>query len=250
MRTWTIYKHTLIIDCPNKGKSYIGQTTDITMRWKSRGSNYRHCNAFYPAIKKYGWDAFSHEILETGIITIEEANKREQYWIAYYHTYIHDDKAWGYNLTTGGSNVCTTYKWTDESKNKLSKSIKGHKVKQETIDKIKATQIKNGTYGKCYVKGRHLTDEEKQHLREINLGTKHGPHSTETKKKLSEKAKQRDISAYDMHRVKVLCVETGIIYNSLIEAAKAIGLKASTSITACFSGKAKTAGGYHWQKIK
>lgn len=250
MKTWTIYKHTLIIDCPNKGKSYIGQTTDITMRWKSRGSNYRHCNAFYPAIKKYGWDAFSHEILETGIKTIEEANECERYWIAYYNTYIHNENSWGYNLTTGGSDVNTTYKWSDESKKKLSRSITGHSVSEEAKEKIRETKLKNGTLHNGGPKGRKLTDKEKQHLREINLGTKHGPRSAETKKKLSEKARQRDMSAYDKHRVKVLCVETGIIYNSLIEAAKAIGLKASTSITACFSGKAKTAGGYHWQKIK
>ena len=70
-------------------------------------------------------------------------------------------------------------------------------------------------------------------------------HTEETKQKLKIIAANRKGTYYDIHKVKVLCIETGIIYNSLKEAAKAIGMKATTGITACFSGKAKTAGGYH-----
>lgn len=102
-KTWVIYKHTLILDCPHKGWSYIGQTrTPTKVRWKSGYGYTKNCNTFYNAIQKYGWDNFSHEIIEDGITTLEEANEREKYWIAYYHTFIRDPECRGYNMTPGG----------------------------------------------------------------------------------------------------------------------------------------------------
>ena len=44
---------------------------------------------------------------------------------------------------------------------------------------------------------------------------------------------------------KVICVETGIIYNSIKEAAKAVGAF-SSNICNCLAGRYKTSGGYHW----
>lgn len=46
---------------------------------------------------------------------------------------------------------------------------------------------------------------------------------------------------------KIQCIETGNIYNSLINAAKAIGLERGDKIGMCCKGKCKTAGGYHWK---
>jgi len=44
---------------------YIGQTTQKPeTRWGKDGINYCNNRAFYRDIKKYGWDNFSHEILE------------------------------------------------------------------------------------------------------------------------------------------------------------------------------------------
>jgi len=53
-----IYKHT-----SPTGKCYIGQTVDIKNRWKP--SAYRQCKKFHNAIKKYGWENFTHEIICT-----------------------------------------------------------------------------------------------------------------------------------------------------------------------------------------
>lgn len=47
---------------------------------------------------------------------------------------------------------------------------------------------------------------------------------------------------------KVLCVETGEIFNSTQEAADWAGLKVS-SLYSYFNRKNKTAGGYHWQRV-
>lgn len=45
---------------------------------------------------------------------------------------------------------------------------------------------------------------------------------------------------------RVVCLETGIVYESLATAAKAVGLKDGASLSACLRGKAMTAGGFHW----
>ena len=45
---------------------------------------------------------------------------------------------------------------------------------------------------------------------------------------------------------RVVCLETGVVYESLTAAAKAVGLKSATSLSACLRDKAMTAGGFHW----
>ena len=46
----------------------------------------------------------------------------------------------------------------------------------------------------------------------------------------------------------VLCVETGKVYPSSMEASRQTGIK-QPSISFCINGKRKTAGGYHWRKV-
>ena len=90
------------------GKRYIGQTIkDEATRWKQHvedayGSEKRPRNTpLSRSIRKYGPDAFTVEILESGIRTPEELNQREQYWIKEYHTLIYE-KQNGLNATVGG----------------------------------------------------------------------------------------------------------------------------------------------------
>lgn len=92
---YSIYKHTNRFN----GKCYIGQTKceDLTRRWTG-GSGYKDSKHFYSAILKYGWKSFAHEILETGL-TAEEANDREQFYIALYRS---DNPEYGYNIRKGG----------------------------------------------------------------------------------------------------------------------------------------------------
>lgn len=54
-------------------------------------------------------------------------------------------------------------------------------------------------------------------------------------------------SGRDKHK-KVLCVETGIIYSSVLAASKQTGVNKG-NIASCCTGKRKTAGGFHWQHI-
>lgn len=49
---------------------------------------------------------------------------------------------------------------------------------------------------------------------------------------------------------KVKCVETGIVYDSLNEAAKAVGLKSSGNISVCCYYPSKRAKGFHWEFVE
>lgn len=92
---WIIYRHL----CTITNKSYIGQTKDsIEERAGKNGYRYKRSSPkFNHAIQKYGWNAFTHEILEENILDQKTANLKEQYWIAYYDTINN-----GYNILPGG----------------------------------------------------------------------------------------------------------------------------------------------------
>lgn len=93
---YSIYMHINLIN----GKKYIGQTQQpVEQRWKN-GAGYKPCSYFYSAILKYGWDNFHHLILEQGEWTQEEANEKEKFYIAFYHS---NEPEFGYNLTEGGN---------------------------------------------------------------------------------------------------------------------------------------------------
>lgn len=79
------------------GKVYIGKSDiDPAVRW-GKGKGYKSCRKFYCAIKKYGWDGFTHEILLDGL-TKEQASEFEKMYIAAYNS-VRD----GYNIAPGGN---------------------------------------------------------------------------------------------------------------------------------------------------
>ncbi len=99
---WTIYCHTHT----ESGRRYVGLTR---FRWQRRWS--QHCsksihainpkNYFYNAIRKYGKEAFSHEVLEI-CHSLEVANLAEECWIELLDT---RNPEKGFNLARGGEHV-------------------------------------------------------------------------------------------------------------------------------------------------
>jgi group I intron endonuclease len=80
---------------------YIGQSKNIKKRWDAHKrtafnkTDHSYNNPLYKAIRKYGIDNFTFEIIEECLIS--ELNEKEKYWIKYYNTFFN-----GYNLTLGG----------------------------------------------------------------------------------------------------------------------------------------------------
>ena len=83
-------------------KLYIGKTNHSERRWKDHcrlafKDNHKEYNkALYQAMRKYGLENFSFEIIEE-LKDYSISGEREQYWIQYYDSYNN-----GYNETTGG----------------------------------------------------------------------------------------------------------------------------------------------------
>lgn len=78
------------------GKSYIGQTR-YTLEFRWRQHQHKSDNTyFHNAIRKYGKDNFTIEILEE--CNISDLDSKEIFYIAKYDTFNN-----GYNLTIGGS---------------------------------------------------------------------------------------------------------------------------------------------------
>ena len=92
-KIYCIYRHI----APNN-KSYIGMTKQEPERRWQNGEGYNTQRLFYNAIEKYGWENFSHEILEENL-THDEACDRERYYISYFKSNI---RKYGYNITSGG----------------------------------------------------------------------------------------------------------------------------------------------------
>lgn len=113
-------------------KVYIGQSININHRIQEHISLLNrncHSNSYLQrSFNKYGIENFSHEIIEE--CSEELLSEREIYWINYYDSYNN-----GYNLTEGGEGL-RGYKFNNDTKSKISKSLIGIKRSEETRNKI------------------------------------------------------------------------------------------------------------------
>jgi len=108
------------------GKIYIGQTVqDLNIRFNAHCYKGSGCTKIYRAIRKYGKENFTIEIIEV-CDSIESLNKAEEYWIKEYSSIEN-----GYNLTTGGLNN----KFSKETKEKLSIILKKRYLTKEAKKK-------------------------------------------------------------------------------------------------------------------
>ncbi len=223
-----IYKITNEIN----GKVYIGQTTrNLEQRWKDHKCEAKDCKrgrAIHRAIHKYGVENFTIEQIDNAE-TQEELNEKERYWIEYYES----NTSKGYNLTDGGD----FFKMNESVKKKMSEIRKGQwageknpkygvPMPQEIKDKlITVNKLRTGEKNHFY--GKKHTEETKLKMR------KPRPSITGSKNPNSK---------------RVLCIETGEIFESGSLAAKAMNVYYG-SVRKCCQGNRKTAGGYHWRYI-
>jgi len=212
-----IYKITNKIN----NKVYIGKTKrSVRRRW------YEHCynamnnygkyknSLLYKAIRKYGVQNFTIEIIEENIESEEKANERERYWIKKFNS---NDERYGYNWTAGGDGGVGLF----GEKNPM------YGKRREDLIKLNKSR-----------KGKKLTKEHRLNIGKSRRGKKH---SAETKLKMSlirKKAWERGV--YDSKeyrqklskaakgntrkRKKVLLKEKNIIFPSVTACAKYFGI--------------------------
>lgn len=211
---YTVYKHT----APN-GKVYIGITSQKPeSRW-GNGNGYSSSTRFRNAIRKYGWDNITHEIIRDGL-TLEEANIAERKLIKRYDS---RNKDKGYNMEPGGN---AKGRLSEDTKRKIAESKLGERNPQF---------------------GKPTSDYQKQRAREANSHPKSKEtimkmcaaqqnRSEETRRKLHDSSK----------KTEVICIESGVVYDSVTSAAKAVNAPPA-NITACCKGRRNLVGGFHWR---
>lgn len=144
-----IYKFTNKIN----GHGYIGQSIDIESRKKShfhRAFWISECNkeyhkTFYYALRKYGIENFSFEILK--ICPKDELNNWEKYYIKLYDTYKN-----GYNEDEGGNTFLydkdgekhPRHKLTEAEVYNIREAYNEHQIKEEVYEKYKDKIGKSG----------------------------------------------------------------------------------------------------------
>lgn len=230
---YKIYMHT----APN-GKKYIGQTCqNLERRWRN-GNGYCRNPHFYRAIKKYGWESITHEVL-CECETLEEANKVEAELIAKHKT---NDIRHGYNISGGA-----------DGKGRVAESTKALLAKKH---KGLHAGEKNPNYGRKHTEEerRKISVYLKEYYAEHGSQRKGTKASDESRKKMSE-AKKKSAAVMEhmakMNKAKakrVLCVETGVVYESAHEAARVTGF-AQGNISSTCRGEYKQAYGFRWEYV-
>ena len=226
-KKFIIYKHTNKLN----GKSYIGQTCQqLNRRWKN-GKGYKESIKFYYAIEKYGWDNFNHQILEENL-TLQQANERQIYWINFYDTVNN-----GYNLREGGQGH---YLNTPELRQKH----------QDAVDRTLAipvicinTKQRYKSVAEAYRQTgiNHITDCCKGKLATAGKDENGYGFIWRYEKDYDEKQIFEFKKISDRSPKRIICINTGKIYNTIKEAQKETGVD-SGSISKCCHKKRKSAG--------
>ena len=233
-------------------KIYIGQTKHtIQKRWsghKNRANN-GSLLALHCAMRLHGIENFFIEALDTAI-NLEEANKKETYFINEYNCKCPN----GYNMVEGGS--------TEFINSSLPKTQQ-HKIKIQRKHLKNAKQIvqfdiKTGNVIKVWQSGKELMRGGFQRANIINLcksNKKFGYiygfgwcyksiYESENDKKffsdLNYNAHGRTINCYDLNKNLIK------VYYKIRDAARELGCNPS-SIADCLKGRAKTCKGFIWE---
>ena len=254
MYTGYIYRHWIIND-EGIEKSYVGLTIQpLNRRWRNGNSYLQRDTKFSRAIIKYGWDSFTHEVLEVVEkedidLLVKTLKQLEMEYIEKFNSFKE-----GYNMTRGGDDVGLNKGEThhfyekhhsEETKKKISESRK--------VFYHSGGEHPRGMLGKTH-------SEEYKELLRTKTGEKNHffgkTHSDETKRKISETLKERGCckGANNPSAKSVICIETGEVFNTMKDACAWCGLKYATTIIKACKNSDKTAGRHpdtqqklHWR---
>lgn len=265
-KKYDIYKITNKIN----GKIYIGITSNgYINRWKQHYTRAL-CkkedkkSKLHMAIIKYGKESFYIELIKT-VNSYNEASFLERLYIEKYKSFKQ-----GYNGDLGGSLRFPS----EKEKEAISKKLKGHKVSEETKEKIRKARAqqkkikwseeskkrsserwkeyykdKNGTR-----KGHKNSDEHRRKISEALKGRKPSEKCIENSikyhkgRRLSEEHKRKIRENTKYNHKKIICIELNKIFASVNEAALFLNVK-TCGIYAALQKRSETSHGYHWQYL-
>lgn len=229
MQKDTLISGIYCIENLSTNKKYIGQSVNISERWKKHiselNNGLHHNDYLQKAWNKYGIENFKFYVLE--YCSIDKLNEKEIYYIDYYDT-LNRDK--GYNLKSGGQDHNS---YSTESRHKMSDSVKKSYLNSnlksirssDAINQWKNPKIKEKITGKNNgMYGRHHTEEAKKKIAESKIGKPSSRRNT----------------------TPVFCIELNKEFKDAAEAAKELSLDSSAILKVCRKQR-KTCGGYTWE---
>jgi group I intron endonuclease len=170
------------------GKKLVGQSVNISKRWKnghlSLLENNKHYNKhFQNSWNKYGEENFEFKILEICENKKEILDEKEKYWIEFYETYTDPNR--GFNKTPGGGGTSGNNSFGHKIKGKKFEEIYGEERAKEIKEEISiVTSGKNNPmYGRDRsgelnpMYGKNHTEESKKHMKDTIK--KNGGHAGE-----------------------------------------------------------------------
>ena len=264
------------------GMQYVGQSVDMSQRWsqhKTTAKNIKETADLYQAMREYGIDNFTCEVLEE--CSKKQLNEREIYWIDYYDTFYH-----GYNMTRGGQGK-DGWKYDPEeikylwdiglsvkeimdalgcSQQLVSERLIGYKDYNNETARARNQAYSSGMIYQYSLLGQYIQSflsatiaaKEINHSRnDTILACLRGQITSAYGFQWSRKKLPSLPPVAAPHSKLVQCIETGELFISTKEAAKTYNLKSHSNIVECISGKKKSAGKHkitgeklHWKYIE
>lgn len=232
-RKWKVYKIQNLIN----NKIYIGVTSqDPEKRW-ARGMAYKGNRHFTNAIKKYGWDNFSHEILHENL-SREEAGILEEYYIKKLNLL---NPSIGYNKDPGGFQNKEMYK--DYVIKKLQKPVNKYDINGNFLCSY-SSLVEAAFDNDCLPNDISLCCNKK-HSKTVKGYVYRFSDSLDSLEDIKQFVGQHGLNTaivqYSADGAKIQ------EYKSIKEASIHTGIN-SCNISLCCSGYNKKAGGFIWKK--
>lgn len=243
---------------------YIGSSQNIHKRWNNHINllqrGFHHSVKLQRHFNKYGLDDLVFEVMcECELDVILE---NEQFFLDAYNPW--------FNILTNSAGT-RGYKMSEEVRQKMSEARTGMKRSEATKERMRQVNKKRAVETPDYgvgennpFYGKHHTDESKKKMSESKKGTQVGQdnpfwgrkHTEETRRKMSEnhrdvsganhplhgKSRPREIieKLIDANSKMVVDTETGVVYSSIIEAARCLGVNYGTLCYRIKRGSNKT----------
>ena len=234
-RIGIIYKITNLIN----NKVYIGQTANI----KNRISCYEklRCKSqpkIFNSIKFYGWENHSWEIIEKCVLNEDNKiiNEREIFWINKFNSFKN-----GLNCTSGGQNC----KMSEETKEKISIGHKGQIPWNKGISRNQEEKLKISNS----LKGNKLSKETKAKISKGNKGKEAWNKGKNMSVEFKEKVRTTLRNSTKLKRKRIICIDTGIIFESITEAARILGFNQANLSKVC-NGHRETINGLKFKFLE
>lgn len=142
------------------GKVYIGQTIrEPKIRFYEHMNDKTSMDYFHQAVRKYGSDNFTMEVIDSAE-TQEELNNKEIYWIKYYDAYAKDETSHGYNTNYGGD---MNPMFCDVVKEKHLQRMRSPETRKKISETMKK-HIQDGIF---------FTEEHRRNISRSMIGNKH-----------------------------------------------------------------------------